>query len=449
MTALQRCLVWFGGYSPRTVAASPPEDIEQITKIGGAILFASVVAFINWGVAGWVYSEGAEVGIRSTVVVIAALFGFFMAVLFDRSFIYFADTATEKKGIKIVSFAIARVAIIVAIGSITSQTTTPLVLKSELTAHALQMTEMAEKTRIDELKSRFHVEEQTDAINEVTEEVGKLQVAAQTLPPDIQQRINAANKCWADYNAKRAELLNGGLSAAEVDERLSGQALSCKSKSRATNAERNAYYSRTRTQLDQAISLKNAKEQELAEIKTSISDRVDNAKKVETESFNPRSTVVQWSLLSSNAGAFWKWAFVSFLLLVLELVPLLLKFMAGQSNIGRRIAKRKTLMKFQMDREEQESEHQFAISTAVHNSSKTAINEVSESPEVRAVFTKIFASYVSAIAPIEAVNMMMREFEARHVNQVEFMSRFPNYAAIIAQAWSKAVKESSEILARV
>jgi hypothetical protein len=43
---------------------------------------------------------------------------------------------------------------------------------------------------------------------------------------------------------------------------------------------------------------------------------------------------------------------------------------------------------------------------------------------------------------------MMHQFSACQYDVDDFMQRFPRYASVIAQALSKAMRESAEILAR-
>ena len=96
----------------------------------------------------------------------------------------------------------------------------------------------------------------------------------------------------------------------------------------------------------------------------------------------------------------------------------------------------------------QEREHSFAISSAVHAALKRAVREALSSPEVYSLIVQSFSSYLTALAPTEAVGAMMREFEARQVSVEEFMGRFPRYVGFIAQAWSQAIKDTTELLAR-
>jgi hypothetical protein len=85
---------------------------------------------------------------------------------------------------------------------------------------------------------------------------------------------------------------------------------------------------------------------------------------------------------------------------------------------------------------------------AVNAASIEALEQAMVNAEVRGLFAQVFGVHIVALAPTEAVTAMMRDLEARHVDVEGFMRRFPRYATIIAEAWSKAIKQTSDILAR-
>jgi hypothetical protein len=201
-----------------------------------------------------------------------------------------------------------------------------------------------------------------------------------------------------------------------------------------------------RKQLDHATDNKQAHEAELSDATSTVKTRTEYARSVEMVSFTPQSSVVMWSLLESNPGSRVKWLIVSFLLLVCELLPLIQKFQAGQSNVGRRVSSHRRFRTIEANQHLTQREHDFAVSSAISNASLRATQEAMMNPEVRAIFSQVFAANIAAFAPTEAVCTMMRDLESRHVNVEDFVHRFPRYAAVISQAWSKAVQQVSEIL---
>ena len=447
MNWVDRIFIWLGGYRPQTVSGDHPEDYEPIAKIGAAVLFATLVATFNWGVAGWVYADGTETNIRFIVAGVSSAFGAAIVLVFDRGFVYFADASGDMRRIKLLVYGAFRIVVIIAVGSITAQAVMPMVLGSELKAHALHMVENGEKQRVLSLNTQFNVGAKEASVKDASEEVSRLQKAVTNVPADIQRRLTAAQSCWREYANQKSSLIDSGLSTEDVRDRLSGKAAICARDTTSATVERDAYFTRMRKQLVRATDNKQAHEAELSDATSMVKTRTERARNVEMESFTPRSSVVLWSLLESNPGARVKWFIVSFLLLVCELLPLIQKFQAGQSNVGRRVSSNRRLRTIESNERLNQREHDYAVSVAVNNASLRAIQEAMTNPRVRAIFAQAFAANIAAFAPTEAVRAMMRDLEARHVNVEEFMHRFPRYAAIISQAWSKAVKQASEILA--
>ena len=448
MSRLESTLVWFGGYAPRTLSEETLVEREAISKLGGAVLFATMVAFLNWGVATWVYSDGLNTWIRVAVACAGGSIGGIMAAVFDRSFLYFADTAPEGGRFKLFTYAFVRILIILIIGSFTSQAVIPVLLSSELKAQALQMTEASEKTRQADLNSRYQIEKKETDLKSAGKEVETLRLAMANLPYEIQSKLISAKACWSEYGAEKETLLKEGNPLSEALEKLSDKKASCIGKSSTANVEREEYVSRIRTQLSQAVQARQTRDTEVTETKSAIKSKVARAELVESESFNPKSSTVLWSLLKNNPGALGKWLLLSSILLLLELLPLILKFQSGQSSVGRRIANTRTITQLDLAARLQQSEHDFKISSVVSKASREAVSEALLNPEVRAIFARAFAANIAAFAPVEAVRAMMRDLEAKHIDVDQFMSRFPKLATVIAQAWSQAVKNTSEILSK-
>ena len=194
------------------------------------------------------------------------------------------------------------------------------------------------------------------------------------------------------------------------------------------------------------ISYTRSTTSDLSEATTTVKNRLERAHTVEEEAFNPRSSTVLWSLLINSPGAFAKWAIVSFVVLIFELLPLIQKFQAGQSTVGKRVASSQRMRSLDSETRLMQHEHDYEVSLAVNAASKQGTEDALRNPAVRAVFAQTFAANMSAFAPTEAVRTMMREIESRHVSVEDFMHRFPRYAAIISQAWSNAVRQTADIL---
>lgn len=447
MNLLKCCKIWLGGHVPSNVAHEPPEDLEPITKIGATVLFAAGVAALNWGIATWTFAASAPTQARFAISAIAVLMGVGMVLVFDRTFIYFTDTAEDQGSLKQIIYAAFRVLVILAVGSFTAQAVMPLILGNELRTHALHMVENAEKARTLELGERYGVAEKEAALKSAEEGVEKLRQAATTLPPDIQFRLKRAHECWTEHRERRSALRSAGYSASEARDKLAGKAAQCARASQSANAEREAYFARARFQLDHGVTRQQAVETDLSETNNALKGRIEHAREIESANVNELSSTVLWDLISHDPGALMKWGAFNLVILIFELLPLFQKFQSGSSNIGRRRATNRTINRIEIAEHLKQREHDFAISSAINTVSIQAVEEVLSNPDVRSQFAQVFAAYIPAYAPVEAVRAMMREFEVRHVDVEDFMRRYPRYAPIISQAWSQAVKDTTELLA--
>ncbi len=442
---IEKVMIWAAGYKPENVANDHPEDREQVAKMGATVLFATAVAIINWGIAGWTYADG-EVNIRLMFAFIAALLGASIVLVFDRSFVYFFDTLPDTGGFKRFVFAAFRVLVVIAVGSITSQAVMPRILGNDLKVTSLHMIEEGEKKRDLELRAQYRIDGKESAIAAASDEIKTLEKAELTLPKDIQLQLTGAKHCWTDYNARKRSLRNSGYSPAGARATLSRKAASCSNQEKSAETLRDAYFSDVRAQLRQGKAKNQRLEADLLESTATINAKIANARTIERESFDSQSSIVMWNLLKNNPGALFKWAVFSLVLLFCELLPLIQKFVSGRSTIGLRYANDSALRKIEQSERLRQREHDFKILSAVTLSSLKAVDDALASPELRVIFTQKFASYVAALAPIEGVRAMMQTLKERNFDKTAFISRYPQYATIISEAWSNAIKDTAEIL---
>lgn len=447
MSRIGRMLVWCGGYWSSTVAKDSAEDLEPIAKLGGAVLFATLIGMTNWGMAGWVLSAGLDAPVRVGVSLLCAAFGAVTVLTLDRSFLYSADSK-DVSWLGLVLFTLIRVIFIVLVSSSTSQAVIPLLFEKELKTQGLQMTEASEKKRFLWLNEQIGIQAKESAVQSATDELERLAKLAATLPIPIQQRLSAADACWKEYVNQKTSLQNAGYTKNEIREKLSGKATVCDRSKKLALEERSVYLTRVQALQFQATKNKLDAETTLAEATSTVKSKMERAGQIESESFTPLSSVVLWELLSENPGARAKWVMVTSLFLLLELLPFVLKLQAGRSNVGRRIIANRRLREAETIRQIYQTEHDLAVFSAVNDVSLKAVYEAMENPEVRAIFAQTFAANIAAFAPTEAVKTMMRDLESRHVDVEVFMSRYPRYATIIAHAWSNAVGHTTEILRR-
>ena len=447
ISPLERVFIWLGGYTPGNLETDSRQDREPVSKLGATVLFAMVVAGLNWAVGGWTYASGLEGSHRLWAVGATALMGMFLVLVFDRGLVYVIDTAGQVARMRLVFFTFFRFLVVVAISSLTSQAVIPMLLGNELNMKALHIQEQAEQQRVSSLQRQYQVGDRESANGQASQQVERLTQASKTLPADISNRLAGARQCWQDYSAARRSLINGGMPSSEARERMRGKAGQCSQAEKAAKTEQAEYVHRTRQQLEQATDAHASAQNELESARTAVAQRVESARAIEAENLTTRSSAVLWELLRSNPGAMGKWLLITAVLLVCELLPLLYKLQMGQTPPGRRIATENRLKQRQLESHLLQEEHAMALQEEISHASHEGMQSAMQQPEVRKVFTDCFASTLKAMAPAEAVSSMMRDMQARGPDVVAFQRRYPQYSQIIGQAWRNAINQTMNILA--
>jgi hypothetical protein len=130
MATVRQHLVFLTGH--RISAKTTVEEIGSLSKIGAAIAFASFLAALQFGIAGWFLAMDLHIAMQALMSLVFAAIGAAIVLVLDRNFIYLADTRYETdKKLTYVYLGI-RIFLITVIGSLSSQFTMPLFLKSQL-----------------------------------------------------------------------------------------------------------------------------------------------------------------------------------------------------------------------------------------------------------------------------------------------------------------------------
>lgn len=444
---LERVFLWLGGYSPANLEVDSRQDREPIGKLGATVLFAMVVACLNWAVGGWTYAgDMANDTQRYFAAGAAASVGVFMVLVFDRGLVYAIDTSGHVAQLRLLMFTLFRFVVVVAISSLTSQAVIPLLLGNELNMQALQMQEQSERQRVAQLGSQYQVGTREAQTRQAATEVERLTQAAQTLPADISNQLANARRCWQDYNAGRRNLLNAGVDLREARERMRPKATQCNQMDKTAKAAQAEYFQRTREQLEQARELHAGAQSELHAAQSTVKERVESARVVETASLNARSSAVLWEVLRGNPGALGKWLLITTVLLVCELLPLLYKLQLGQTPPGRRIASENRIRQRQVDSDMLQQECALTLQDEINHASHAGMQAAMQQPEVQKVFADCFANTLKAMAPSEAVTSMMRDLKSRGPDVASFQRQHPQYAQVIGQAWRNAIQQTMNIL---
>lgn len=460
MGKLQGALIWLAGHQPSNLENDDPQDCLGIAKLGSAVLFAAVIAAASWATAAYVAAEAAYLATRWCIAGTAGLFGCALVLVLDRIFLYLSDTVSFSKNAS-VAFYIVRMAMVGVTSSITGGVLMPWLLRDEMNAEALLMTEAGERTRQADLSKQFDVGGKSNALAAAH---GDVQVAASDLhdtPAEVARLESQAKRCFSQYSqaAKAAQSARAAhadaAEAAELDiaeqQRLAQMQRECRRLDRASQVARAEHMALARERLTLASQRALQAGDALNGAQTTVGQRVEAARAVEAEAFTPNSAKVLWHLLRNDPASFIKWLLATLLVFLLETLPLWLKGLAGRSVPGERICAEAAQRRRKIQARAEQAELDHEASRQINACTHEAVQLAMQSPQTQALFRAAIAQHFAPLAPIQAVSALMTQLSQRQEDVDDFVRQHPRYASLVAQAWStaiqsavKAVREAAE-----
>lgn len=336
MSTVRQYLVFLTGH--RVSATTSAEEIGSLSKIGAAIAFASFLAAMQFGIAGWFLATDLHMFLQISMAFIFAIIGASIVLVLDRNFIYLADTRYETdKKLTYVYLGI-RIFLITVIGSLSSQFTMPLFLKSELAIHAQDMKDGRFKEAKERYQEKYELADKTAGLTNLEANVAKLRKEISTLTPELVRQRGLVGQCFADYSKKTKTTFAPDLDEHEIISLYAKDKRECE---RIDGIYRENYRNFVGPKEAALAQMGAAITQATIDIdmaKKDLAQDLDKAAKVNEAYINIASADVLSSLVANNPGALMKYALITLLQLCLELMPILLKLQAGQSPLGHRMA---------------------------------------------------------------------------------------------------------------
>jgi hypothetical protein len=259
-------------------------------------------------------------------------------LVLDRNFIFLADTRYETdKKLTYVYLGI-RIFLITVIGSLSSQFTMPLFLKSELAIHAQDMKDGRYSDAKERYQEKYELSDKTTAVTKLEQRSTQLQKELQVLTPEIVRQRNASSQCFQEYRRKTSTTFAPDLDEGEILQLYAKDKRECE---RLEGVYRQSYRSYTAPREAELASVGEAIPQAMVAVEGAKKDIAANLAKtsqIDEAYINVASADVLSSLITHSPGVFFKYALITLLQLCLELMPILLKLQAGQSALGHRAA---------------------------------------------------------------------------------------------------------------
>jgi hypothetical protein len=336
MSTIRQYLVFLTGH--RIPANAPVEEVGSLSKIGAAIAFASFLAALQFGIAGWFLAMDLHIGLQICMTIIFAVIGAAIVLVLDRNFIFLADTRYEiDKKLTYVYLGI-RIFLITVIGSLSSQFTMPLFLKSELAIHAQDMKDGRYTDAKVRYQEKYELSDKTAAVTNIEQRSTQLRKELQDLTPALIRQRNASNQCAEDYRRKTSTTFAPDLDENEIIHLYAKDKRACE---QLEEAYRQNYRNFAGPREVELTAMGEAMPQAMAAVegaKKDIAANLDKTSQIDEAYINVASADVLSSLITHSPGVFFKYALITLLQLCLELMPILLKLQAGQSALGHRAA---------------------------------------------------------------------------------------------------------------
>lgn len=344
-----------------------PEDIGGLSKIGLSICFASLLAAMQFGIAGWYLSVGLDFESRVIFAALTALIGSLVVLIIDRNFIYAADTRADLGGMLTYFYLAIRVFLIVSISSLSSQFILPLLLKSELAIHVQDLKDDRYDNAKERYSNKYEVKGKLENEQDLNSKISKLKSEIANIPPAIVRQRNLAEQCRASYKRKINTSIGPDLDEEDIVNLYAKDKIECERLEANYKEAYRAYLQPKQAALEINEEAYLVARDEVSKAQTSLKGDLHRTDENNQMHLNIASADVMWSLIQNNPGARLKYLMITVVQLVLELMPLLLKSLLGRSALGVRIAMRS--QKMQHDYEE--TEHAYGLHTIVRNGKAT------------------------------------------------------------------------------
>jgi hypothetical protein len=336
MTTVRQYLVFLTGH--RVSARTTAEEVGSLSKIGAAIAFASFLAALQFGIAGWFLAMDLHILLQIVMALVFALIGALIVLVLDRNFIYLADTRYETdKKLTYVYLGI-RIFLITVIGSLSSQFTMPLFLKSELAIHAQDMKDGRFTEAKERYQEKYELADKTSGLTSLEAKTSKLHKEISTLTPELVKQRGLVGQCFADYTKKTKTTFAPDLDEHEIISLYAKDKRECERIDGIYRENYRNYVAPKEAELAQMGVAITQAQSDIDTAKKDIAQDLEKATVINEAYINVASADVLSSLVRNNPGAFIKYALITLLQLCLELMPILLKLQAGQSPLGHRMA---------------------------------------------------------------------------------------------------------------
>lgn len=353
MNAITRAMVSITGH--QVEASTKIQDVAGLSKIGLSICFASALAALQFGVAGWYLSSGLGPESQWVGSFVMGVIGACVVLIIDRNFIYAADTSPHAKGAVGYLYLGIRVFLIFVISSLSSQFTLPLLLKSELEIHVQDLRDERYDISKERYDNKYELSEKVRGERELNQKITKLKASLANLPQNLVHQKLASEQCFREYKKKINASIGPDVDDEEVTNLYARDKIRCEQLDIAYKESYRLYVAPKQAELVVSEANLRLLERDVTQAQISFKNDLQKADSNNSQFLNASSADVLWSLISHNPGARMKYLMITLVQLILELMPLLLKSLLGRSPLGLEIALRQQQLQDEFEQKQHEN----------------------------------------------------------------------------------------------
>lgn len=452
MTAIQDGLIWMSGHSPAHCRDATPAERWALSRAGLLVLAAYLVASINWGVVGWVYSANLTGETRWFAAGLITLVGSgLMVLLLDRSFLFMMDSAAPENGvinrIRNLLFAFFRVAVILGFSTLTAQFTMPIYLGAELDVTALEMIEKRESDRSGNLAATSGLDDRKKTVESAISVVENWSLAIENGEKNLERMLAESRACWGRWERSVRSNTSDEVPR-DMARRFAGPrgiARECTSNDTSVKTQRVELHV-LRDSHRRATEALTVAQADLDATNRQIAKTMAERSAIEQRALNGTSATVLAAALEDDSGILAKWALITALQIVLELLPFFVKLFSGSSAVGARIASQRHEERRRVEARRDQIDHNQTARKHIAATANKALVDAANSTAIRTAMTEHLKAYVVALAPQEGVRALLTELSTNADDVREFSARHPQYASLASKAWHRAIRESVDSL---
>ena len=331
---------WLSGYNKYLIEKYGVDDGEsddpslaKLNTIGTSIGLACLLVPVNWAVGSSTWVIGQDLVVRVAVSVFAALFGLILVLTLDRTVVFAMDIRKDDGTIR--WYVVLRMLMIVGVGLFTSEQIIPFIMKPDLVAQAAESSLKLRSKTTDTNKKASNIEGWQYIYNEAKANEGK---KLETLV-DAESLVSTRQKAYTGCRRQSSFTKNGCRTLLS----LVGEAKKSRDDAK---IKHNSAIADSKNAFDRLISSNSDLEER---------EEASDIEQENTNKFRVLSMKELFILIGNDWEARIRFGVIMFILMMIELMPLLTKSMVGRTNIGYRILTDETIQYKKIYEEETEA----------------------------------------------------------------------------------------------